>query len=507
MVAESDGQGGSYLAWTDSRSGIYQVYALHVDANGNPVAGWPFNGLAVSVAPQNQTQPRIAVTSAGALTLCWHEGSHVQVGAFSSGAVVLPATAPPPVSQGATAENCTRCASDDAAWLVWTEHGPGSGVELWRPGWPALQNLFLSNIDTGKPVIVPDAVGGMWVACQAVDTQGDAIVLGHVQANGAWAAGFPAVGESLCTASGAQEALVGISDGAGGAYFAWQDRRGGNPDIYATRVLPNGAIAPGWAKNGTAVCTAANSQTDVHVARDAGGGLWLAWDDQRAGLGNDDIYAMALSSDGQRRSGFPVNGAAVATGALTQIMPALAPHSDGTATVAWAQLTGGTRSFDVYAARLSQHGNVSPGVNGSGVSTFANDQLQPLVVPGPGTDALVFWTDQRDLQNDLYGTRIALATPAGVDDAAATARFAITRVWPQPATGGRVHVRLTLGDARPAQLALYDVAGRRVGALLTVAGAGAHDLALDAGTAAPGLYFARVMQAGQSREARVVITR
>jgi hypothetical protein len=176
-------------------------------------------------------------------------------------------------------------------------------------------------------------------------------------------------------------------------------------------------------------------------------------------------------------------------------------------TVAWAQLTGGTRSFDVNAARLSQHGSVSPGVNGSGVSTFANDQLQPLVVPGPGTDALVFWTDQRDLQNDLYGTRIALAAPAGVGDGAGAAAFAITRVWPQPALAGRVQLRLALPDAAAAQIALYDVAGRRVGALLKVAGAGAHDVTLDAGSAAPGLYFARVSHAGQSREARVVITR
>ncbi len=507
MVAESDGQGGSYLVWTDPRSGIYQIFALHVDANGNPVTGWPFNGLAVSATQQNQTQPRTAVTAAGTLVICWHENGHIQVAAYSTTAAALSATPTPFAFQGASAENSTCCGSDDAAWIAYTEHGAGSGVKLWRPGWPALQSFFLSSVDTGKPVIVPDAAGGMWVACQAVDAQGDAIVLTHIQTNGALATGFPAQGESLCTASGAQEALVGISDGAGGAYFAWQDRRSGNPDIYATRVLPNGAIAPGWAANGTAICTAANSQTDVHIARDAGGGLWLAWDDQRAGVGNDDIYAMALSSDGQRRSGMPVNGVAVATGALTQIMPAIAPHPDGTVTVAWAQLTGGTRSFDINAARISQHGSITPGVNGAGVSTFANDQLQPLVVPGPGTDALVFWIDQRDLQNDLYGTRIALAAPAGVSDGAANARFAITRVWPQPASAGRVQLRLALPDAGAAQVALYDVAGRRVGALLTLSGAGTHDVTLDAGSAAPGLYFARVTHAGHSREARVVIAR
>ena len=506
MVAESDGLGGAYLAWTDPRSGIYQVYALHVDANGNPVTGWPFNGLGINATQQNQTQPRIAVTSAGALMLCWHEGGHVQVAALSSGGAALAAQQLPFVFQGANAEQTTRCAADDTAWIAWTQHGAGSGVDLWRPGWPAILHQFPSGVDTGKPVLVPDAADGMWMACQSVDTQGDAIVLAHVQASGAMATGFPAEGESLCTANGAQEALVGIADGAGGAYFAWQDRRNGNPDIYATRVLANGAIATGWSANGTPVCTAANSQSDVHIARDAGAGLWLAWDDQRAGVGSDDIYAMALSSDGQRRAGFPANGVAVATGALTQIMPAIAPHPDGTVTVAWAQLTGSTRSFDIYAARLSQHGSVSPGVNGSGVSTFANDQLQPLVVPGPGTDALVFWTDQRDLQSDLYGTRIAVAMPAGVDDAAQGARFAITRVWPQPSVSGRVMVRLALPDARSAQLALYDVAGRRVGATLTVSGAGAHDVTLDAGTAAAGLYFARVTHAGQTREARVAIT-
>ena len=505
LVTQSDGTGGAYLAWTDARTGTYLIYALHIDPNGNPVAGWPFNGLAISPSVTNQTEPAIAVSASGTFEVAWHEGPKLRLAHANAAGAVAADT----VAQGLVFAGDSHQIAFDTngfVWLAQSPHSAGSGVVVVRQGWAARKTLVSNNTNLGATTLVPDATGGAWIAWVSYGIGRTDLLGAHVTASGAYAPGSSPAGDTLCSANGAPDGLVSVSDGAGGVYHAWIDRRSSNADVYATRLLANGALAAGWALNGTPVCTAANAQTDVHVVRDAGGGLFLAWDDQRAGPDNDDIDASALASNGQRRAGFPVNGLAVATGASTQIQPAIAAHPDGTATIAWAGLSAGLKGFDIFAARLSQHGGLTPGVNGTGASTFNGDQLQPLLVPGPGTDALVFWTDSRDLQNDVYGTRLAFAAPAAVDEADEP-RFVITRVWPQPAHEGRVSVRLTLPDERAATLALYDVAGRRAGTVRTIAGAGVHDVTLDTAGAVPGLYFVRVQLGSEQREAKAVLAR
>jgi len=97
-----------------------------------------------------------------------------------------------------------------------------------------------------------------------------------------------------------QEGLVVLSDGAGGAYFAWHDSRGvtvDDPyarDIYLLRLTSGGAIAPGWPAQGLAVCTAPNSQWWPQLARDDSGGVLVFWQDDRTGQNQADIMLSAF---------------------------------------------------------------------------------------------------------------------------------------------------------------------------------------------------------------------
>src|SRR3989442_5436417 len=54
-------------------------------------------------------------------------------------------------------------------------------------------------------------------------------------------------GEVVCRATGEQRDLEGTDDYAHGAYFAWNDHRGADFDVYATHLGPDGQPAPGWA--------------------------------------------------------------------------------------------------------------------------------------------------------------------------------------------------------------------------------------------------------------------
>jgi hypothetical protein len=101
------------------------------------------------------------------------------------------------------------------------------------------------------------------------------------------------------------------------------------------------------------------------------------------------------------------------------------------------------------------------------------------------------------------------AAATSVDAPPAPEDFALIGTLPSPSRGDRVEVSFSLENATPAELSLFDVAGRHiaseeVGAL----GAGTHvvDLA-ERVPIAPGIYFARLSQGARAQIAKVIITR
>ena len=59
----SDGAGGAIVAWYDSRSGTYDIYAQWISAGGT--VQWAANGVALCSATGEQQNPRIASDGAG----------------------------------------------------------------------------------------------------------------------------------------------------------------------------------------------------------------------------------------------------------------------------------------------------------------------------------------------------------------------------------------------------------------------------------------------------------
>ena len=68
----ADGQGGAYLVWSDRRSGVADVYASRVAADGSLAAGWSAGGVLVCGAPGEQSAPRI-MASAGDAMAAWSD--------------------------------------------------------------------------------------------------------------------------------------------------------------------------------------------------------------------------------------------------------------------------------------------------------------------------------------------------------------------------------------------------------------------------------------------------
>ncbi len=97
------------------------------------------------------------------------------------------------------------------------------------------------------------------------------------------------------------------------------------------------------------------------------------------------------------------------------------------------------------------------------------------------------------------------SAPTTAVEPAARVDFTLAGAMPNPARGS-MRVAFSLPDAAPAQLAAFDVTGRRVGLRdVGALGAGRHVVSLGAGHLAPGVYLIRLLRGPDSRTVRAVV--
>jgi hypothetical protein len=226
---------------------------------------------------------------------------------------------------------------------------------------------------------------------------GLALLLPHT-AGAAWPDN-PPLGVPLCTATGDQDSLTSVSDGAGGAIVAWTDRRSGNDDIYAQKISVGGAIQ--WTANGVALCTAAGDQQSPKIVSDGAGGAIVAWQDYRNG--NWDIYARRISSSGTIP--WAANGVALCTATGNQLYPIIVMDGAGGAIIAWQDYRSDSYG-DIYAQRISASGTVQWTANGVALCTAPLYQQYPTIASDSASGAIVAWEDNRSGGWDIHAQRI-----------------------------------------------------------------------------------------------------
>src|SRR5438128_1281209 len=88
---------------------------------------------------------------------------------------------------------------------------------------------------------------------------------------------WPSAGVPFCTAAGNQNGLVGTDDHAHGAYFAWNDFRDGNSDVYTIRLGPDGHPSAGWSVNGTRIVGGPATERVLKCFSDSAGAVFVVW--------------------------------------------------------------------------------------------------------------------------------------------------------------------------------------------------------------------------------------
>lgn len=264
-------------------------------------------------------------------------------------------------------------------------------------------------------------------------------------------------GIPLALTSGYQYYPQMISDGAGGVYIVWQDNRFSvDYDIFIQRISPLGS--PLWAQNGTVVCLMTGHQYNPQLVLDGSGGVIVTWQDKRNG--QFDIYAQHFNASGQAL--WQSNGIPVCQGSGDQVNPVITSDGQGGAIIAWTDYRSGNGFSDIYAQRVLASGQGSWQTDGIAVCSANNIQWNPQIVADGVGSAYVIWQDRRTgTYDNIYAQFInSLGQSQWTTNGIPLASVVGVQYYPQAVSDGAGGAVVVWQDNRKG--ADYDIYGQRL---------------------------------------------
>jgi hypothetical protein len=410
-------------------------------------------------------------------------------------------------------------------------HFDGSAIV--DPSWPSSGLLLCSGAASGFAL---DGSGGGYVAVSGQHLSEVGLFVQRFTATGARASGWDSGGVAVCTAAGGQASVSMVPDGASGIIAAWDDYRDGFDDnnIYARRISSDGTSPAGWDAQGNKLSSAPHGQELKGLISDSQGGAIACWYDHRGqNTTQGDIYAQRIGPNGAPAPGWPMDGKELCTNASDQDLPVIATDGASGALVAWRDYRNNDDQ-DIYAARVGADAvtevlaavartMVAPDhvqvVWRLAASPGASVSVERAVEGGPwqaratrvvdGSDEVTY-EDREVAPAARYGYRLVVdgMGPLGeiwlrIPEATG---FALRGFTPNPARGKLV-ASFTLPGAGSCRLELLDVSGRRVLAReLGRLDPGAHRIELGPSRdLAPGVYLLLLQSEGRSASARACV--
>ncbi|MBI1797879.1 MAG: T9SS type A sorting domain-containing protein [Candidatus Eisenbacteria bacterium] len=526
----SDGAGGAFIVWSDVRADLGDIYAQHVLANGGLAPGWLLNGMPICVAPGTQMAPAIVADGSGGAFVTWQDaraGSWAAYAQHVTGAgAIAPGWTPNgvPVSPGYGNHQIQRPTIDSA----------GSAIVAWQDGRCASTEIFASRVaaDGSTPSVAGDPVA--WAALASSRADSGFVRLTWTVTNGA---GLPAtiycrqpdgpwmavavvpVGTDGLVRYGDQGAIAGCVYGyAMGIPSCGAPRRFGEVSV----TIPNGS---GFVPLAVARSAAAPDSS----------GITLTWK-----LNEGEGLPVAVFARDSCREWSRLGTTACDDTGLVSFRDAtplsaswreyrMVVHACGADDTLGDFVTRIPTAVDLVGrevasdhVQLAWHQTAGPLSYGR---TWRQDSTGGMIVIGPVTapnDGRYGCIDRTVLPGAHYRYWLGLIAcrdeqmfgPVDVDIAPVPPtpppipKLDVRVAGGNPARGSFA-VALSLVDASPARLEVFDAAGRLVlDRDVSGLGVGTHELALgDVATLRPGVFVIRLTQGGRTRTARATLLR
>jgi hypothetical protein len=199
-VLASDGNAGAIIGWSDNRNTFttkYDVFAQHIDQNGNVL--WGANGTSICAAAESQTNTLIATDGAGGAIFSWNDSRDL------NGNLIY--------GQRINSAGLVQWSTDG---IEITNQAPGGG------------SMKMSTDGTNGVIVTWNNGSPASLRAQRINAAGSLL--------------FQTGGAVVCSlGSTAVPEVTAI--GSGNSILAWVDyRNGGQTGIFGSRLLANGTL-------------------------------------------------------------------------------------------------------------------------------------------------------------------------------------------------------------------------------------------------------------------------
>lgn len=422
----SDGKGGAIMVWEDKREGINKIFAQRIDSIGT--ARWTANGIKVSTSDSLQTAPKIVSDKSGGAYIVWVQngagkttdiyGAHIDsIGneLWVGGRAICTATG----NQNEPVLACTGSGATAGVVVAWTDFRNSTtnssdiyihrltfsgNLNVAQDGKMVVSTQGVQTREQVNPQIISDANNSTWLAYR--NYMGNAIsgydiYVVNFNINLTQSSDF-----NVSQQQGSEAHQKIASDGAGGVYIVWDlgTSTASGQNIYAQYVNASGASQ--WTIGGITVCNANGTQGNPTITNDGFGNTIIGWIDGRGAY--TIIYAQRYNKLGVAK--WTANGIAIGSPAInTQDQVSCIANGKGGVVFVfkdsrYAANNGGYS--DIYAQQLDSLGTKLWGNIGKAVSTAANLQEYPIIVPANNESYIICWNDSRTGTSDIYASKI-----------------------------------------------------------------------------------------------------
>ena len=244
-----DGAGGAIIVWDDDRLGFPGVYAQWVDSLG--AVKWDTSSVAVCLTDSPKGDPEVASDGAGGVVVAWADSVSGHYNIYAQRVNSLGAV------QWAAGGVCLRSTSADQRRPQIASDGVGGVIVAWEDSLSGNWDIYAQRVtafgglqwtdnaaevcvsvgDQCYPRLVPSGTSGAIVTWQDFRS-GEWDIYGQRLGAGGGSS-WTVNGEWVCKAAGDQRRPQLAPDGASGALITWEDLRGIDSDVYAKRVTPD----------------------------------------------------------------------------------------------------------------------------------------------------------------------------------------------------------------------------------------------------------------------------
>jgi hypothetical protein len=450
----TDGSGGFFCCYEDLRTGTKNIRAAHVNAAGNLVSN-PAGEVVYfdSAIFSDQFRCFCAPDGQGGCFVAW---SQYDLSYYSDAYVMRIDAQCQRVWE--TPVRLTDSMDDDIMdGLV--PDGAGNCIAEWRSGTFESPLTSTAKIESDGNVVFNRNVGGAENDYRPTD--------------------------------------IVLTDGQGGAYYVWTERRMENLgyDIFAQHLNADGEEL--WTHNGNVVISDTLIQQHPAATLSGNGNLFVVWEDFRDGL-RLALYGQKLSPDGNLL--WPAEGLLIAQGGGDQYSPVVLPDNGTGMFVAWS---GSQNSWPaIYGTHLDSDG--APlgdpywALHAGGAFTDPIHQYQiSQAIASDGFGGFVaVWEDQRssgiEPMKNIYAQHISDAAGVGDHTSVVPSVYSLAQNYPNP-FNPTTQISFALKKAGMTTVKVYDLLGREVTTLVDrTVQAGEHSVTFDATRLASGIYFYRI---------------